>query len=56
MRKRIYEIIEFGRRGGTASVVYEYLMLVAIIALPSGVITASYLNELRNERNNNGKS
>ena len=32
MRKRIYEIIEFGRRGGTASVVYEYLMLVAIIA------------------------
>ena len=29
---------------------------VAIIALPSGVITASYLNELRNERNNNGKS
>ena len=32
MRKRIYEIIEFGRRGGTASVVYEYLMLVAILA------------------------
>lgn len=32
MRKRIYDIIEKGHDGGIASVVYEMVMLVAIIA------------------------
>lgn len=32
MRKRIHEIIDYGKRGGWASVAYEVAMLIAIVA------------------------
>lgn len=49
-RKTLYEIVEtdIGRFISMFSAVFG----VAVIALPSGVITVSYLDELREEKKN----
>lgn len=52
-RKRIFEIIQRAEGDSRISRIYDIVMMVLIvasIALPSGVITASYLDELRNKQ------
>ena len=58
IRKRIYEIIEIGNGDDTVSKIYDAGMMitiitmvsslfgVGIIALPAGIITAGYMEEL----------
>lgn len=47
IREKIYNLTNWDRKGMWTSRLYE---TVAILALPSGVITASYLEELREYR------
>lgn len=44
MRKRIYEIIEIGRKGDKASLAYDYLMLIAITA---SIIPLMFVEDVR---------
>ena len=48
----IYPISDIGR---TISIISS-MVGIAIIALPSGIVTAGYLDELRNRREKNGKA
>ena len=50
MRKRTYEIIEVSTGGDLCSSIYDAFMMVAIVALPAGIITAGYMSEIEKEK------
>lgn len=52
MRKRIYELVEVSQEGDKLSAIYDYLMMIAIVALPAGIITAGYMTEIQSHKAN----
>ena len=49
IRDYIHTLVEM-RNENKWSRVYDIIMLIAIIALPSGIITAGYMDEIRSRR------
>ena len=49
IRDYIHALVEM-RNENKWSKVYDIIMLIAIIALPSGIITAGYMDEMRSRR------
>ena len=61
MRRYIYTILEKDDGNNVWSRVYDIFMFlslfgIAVIALPSGIITASYLDELHKIKEKEGQS
>ena len=49
IRDYIHTLVEM-RNENKWSRLYDIIMLIAIIALPSGIITAGYMDEIRSRR------
>ncbi|MBR4668110.1 MAG: hypothetical protein IKO76_05060 [Butyrivibrio sp.] len=49
-KKRIYEVIEVSNIGDSSSRAYDVMITVAVIALPTGIITAAYMNEISRKK------
>lgn len=49
IRDYIHTLVEM-RNENKWSKIYDIIMLIAIIALPSGIITAGYMDEMRSRR------
>lgn len=49
IRDYIHTLVEM-RNENKWSRLYDIIMLIAIIALPSGIITAGYMDEMRSRR------
>ena len=52
LRRKIYEVIEVADKDDRDSLIYDRFMPVgiAIVALPTGIITAGYMRELSREK------
>lgn len=49
-KKRIYEVIEVSNIGDSSSRAYDVMITMAVIALPTGIITAAYMNEISRKK------
>ena len=55
-REKIFDLVETGRESVRIISMISAVLGVAVIALPSGVITASYLDELREQKKQNKRN